>query len=72
MKRNWMDSMSDLLNYVNGGFYSNKIDDRYFVPKEYPGIGWNLNFGNPKAVRFFILSIIIVLGLFIAFIVFLK
>lgn len=67
-----MDSISDLLNYVNGGFYSNKSDERFFVPKEYPGIGWILNFGNPKAVRSFILSIIIVLGLFIAFIVFSK
>jgi uncharacterized membrane protein len=55
MKKNIIDSIGDKLTYWNGVFYSNKNDSRILVPKENPGMGWNLNFGNPKAVRIFFL-----------------
>ena len=68
MKRKIIDLVSDKLTYWNGGFYSNKSDSRLMVPKSKPGIGWTLNFGNPKAVKLFILSIIIIVGMMITFI----
>jgi uncharacterized membrane protein len=65
MKKNWFDFIIDKLIYWNGGIYSNKNDPNFLVPKASPGIGWNINFGNPKAVRFFILMMIVIIALII-------
>jgi len=67
MKKNMIDSISDKLTYWNGGFYSNDKDSRILVPKSAPGIGWTLNFGNPKAVRLFIIILVLMVGMVIAF-----
>jgi uncharacterized membrane protein len=67
MKKNRIDLISDKLNYLNGGFYSNKNDSRILVPKSYPGIGWTLNFGNPKAVRLFLVVLILIIGIITVF-----
>ena len=67
MKKNIVDSIGDQLTYLNGGFYSNKKDTRIMVPKSFPGIGWTLNFGNPKAVRLFILMMVVIFGIIVAF-----
>ena len=67
MKKNMIDSIGDKLTYLNGGFYSNKLDKRIMVPKSFPGIGWTLNFGNPKAVRLFILMMVVIFGILVAF-----
>jgi len=39
---------------------------RILVPKAIPGMGWDVNFNNPKAVRALILTLIIILGIYIA------
>jgi len=70
MKKNWIDFISDKLTYWNGGTYSNKNDPSFMVPKEIPGNGWRLNYGNPKAVLSFILMIIVMAILFIVSIIF--
>ena len=59
MKKNLIDVISDKLTYLNGGTYSNKNDPSFLVPKALPGNGYRLNFGNPKAVRSFVLMIIV-------------
>ncbi len=59
MKKNLIDFISDKLTYWNGGTYSNKNDPSFLVPKALPGNGYRLNFGNPKAVRSFVLMIIV-------------
>jgi uncharacterized membrane protein len=64
-EKNWFDFIIDKLIYWNGGIYSNKNDPNFLVPKASPGIGWNINFGNPKAVRFFILMMIVIIALII-------
>ena len=66
MKKNMIDSISDKLTYWNGGFYSNDKDSRILVPKSKPGIGWTLNFGNPKAIRLFIFVMVLIVGMIIA------
>lgn len=58
----WHDS-SD--NWKAGLFYYNKNDHRLLVPKRIESMGWTVNFANP-------LSIIAMLVLIIAFIVFAK
>ncbi len=67
MKKNRIDWISDKLNYWNGGFYSNKKDSRILVPKSYPGIGWTLNWGNSKAIRLFIIVLILTIGIITVF-----
>lgn len=67
MKKNMIDSISDILTYWNGGFYSNEKDSRILVPKSNPGIGWTLNFGNPKAVRLFVIVLVLIIGMIISF-----
>lgn len=62
-----IDSISDKLTFWNGGFYSNNKDSRILVPKSAPGIGWTLNFGNPKAVWLFVIILVLVVGMIIAF-----
>jgi uncharacterized membrane protein len=42
-----------------GLFYFNKEDKRIFPPKRY-GIGWTVNFANPKSI----LALIIMLSFF--------
>ncbi|RKY78341.1 hypothetical protein DRQ07_07700 [candidate division KSB1 bacterium] len=37
-------------------FYFDPKDNRMFVPKRF-GIGWTVNFGNPRAVLLFVLTI---------------
>jgi uncharacterized membrane protein len=66
MKKNLPDLIGDKLIYLNGGMYSNKNDPNFLVPKEPPGMSWNVNFGNPKAVRSFIMTILIIIGLVVA------
>lgn len=65
MKKNWIDYISDKLIYLNGGIYVNKNDPNFLIPKASPGIGWNVNFGNPKAVISFILMIIVIVVLIV-------
>ena len=60
MKKNLIDFISDKLIYWNGGIYSNRNDPNFLVPKASPGIGWRINFGNPKAVISVILMIIVI------------
>jgi uncharacterized membrane protein len=67
MKKSMIDSISDKLTYWNGGFYSNDKDSRILVPKSRPGMGWTLNFGNPKAVRLFMTILILIVVMIIAF-----
>ena len=69
MKKNLIDFISDKLIYWNGGTYSNKNDPSFLVPKALPGIGYRLNFGNPKAVTSFIIMIIVMAILIIGSIV---
>lgn len=70
MKKSWIDFISDKLTYWNGGTYSNKNDPSFLVPKALPGNGYRLNFENPKAVRSFVLMIIVLAILIIGSIIF--
>jgi uncharacterized membrane protein len=48
-----------------GGFYVNRDDPSIFVEKRF-GIGYTINFGNPKAVALFVAFLAIVLTIVIA------
>jgi uncharacterized membrane protein len=65
MKKNWIDFISDKLTYWNGGLYSNKRDPNILVPKASPGIGWTINFGNPKAVKLLIVMTVTIIILIV-------
>jgi uncharacterized membrane protein len=65
MKKNWIDFISNKLTYWNGGIYSNKRDPNILIPKASPGIGWTINFGNPKAVKLLIVTTLIIIILII-------
>ena len=65
MKKNWIDYISDKLIYLNGGVYVNKNDPNFLILKASPGIGWNVNVGNPQAVTSFILMIIAIVALMV-------
>lgn len=67
MKKNIFNTIGEKLTYWNGGFYSNKNDSRIMVPKANPGMGWRLNFGNPRAVLLFIITLILMFGVVITF-----
>jgi uncharacterized membrane protein len=67
MKDNLINSISNKLTYLNGGFYSNSKDPRIMVPKSRPALGWNLNYGNPKAVILFVIATVIIVGIVVAF-----
>jgi len=41
---------SDPNNWKLGVFYFNKEDNRIFPPKRISGMGWTINFANPKSV----------------------
>lgn len=63
--KKWLDFIIRKFTELNGGVYSNSIDPNYMVPKANSGVGWNINFGNPKAVISLILMIIVMLVLII-------
>ena len=44
--------------WYGGFFYNNPDDPAMFVPKRY-GLGWTVNFGNPKGRLFFIGTLLI-------------
>ena len=44
--------------WYGGFFYNNPDDPALFVPKRY-GMGWTVNFGNPKGRLFFIGTLLI-------------
>ena len=67
MKKNIVESIGDKLTYWNGGFHSKKNDPGILVPKSSPGIGWTINFGNPKAVKLLILTILLIVGVIVAY-----
>jgi uncharacterized membrane protein len=48
--------------WVGGFFYNNPDDPAMFVPKRF-GLGWTVNFGNPKGMLFFICMLLIPLVL---------
>ncbi|GAF05445.1 DUF5808 domain-containing protein [Saccharicrinis fermentans] len=43
-----------------GVFYFNRKDSRVIVPKKVVGVGWTLNFANPRTYVFIIAVILIV------------
>ena len=45
---------SDPSNWKLGIFYFNKEDKRIFPPKRISGMGWTINFANPKSILFFV------------------
>jgi len=65
IKKNWINFISDKLTYWNDGIYSNKRDPNILIPKASPGIGWTINFGNPKAVKLLIAMTVIIIALII-------
>lgn len=38
---------SSVDNHWNWGLYFCKVDDRIFVPKQNPWLGWTINLGHP-------------------------
>jgi uncharacterized membrane protein len=38
-------------------FYFNPEDKNIFPPKRIPGIGWTINFANPKSILAFLIMI---------------
>ena len=57
---------NDSSNWRMGIFYFNKKDKRIFPPKRIKYLGWTVNFANPYSV----LTIVAVIILFIAIVVF--
>ncbi len=50
--------------WIWGMFYFNPDDPRIFVPKKVQWLGWTLNFGQPMAIVFTIITLaIIVIGM---------
>jgi len=68
MKKSLINIIGEKLSELNGGFYSNKNDPNILVPKALPGNGMTINWGNPKAVKLFILTIVIIAVLLIAYV----
>ncbi|MEI6682669.1 MAG: DUF5808 domain-containing protein [Bacteroidota bacterium] len=52
----WHDDPS---NWKLGLFYYNKLDKRIFPPKRIQGLGWTVNFANPRSYLF-LLGLIVV------------
>lgn len=44
---------NDPNNWVWGIFYFNKSDNRWFLPKRIPGMGFTVNFAKPQAYLLF-------------------
>jgi uncharacterized membrane protein len=63
--KKWFDFIVNKFTDLSGGVYQNRIDPNFMVPKASPGVGWNINFGNPKAVISLILMIIVIMVLII-------
>ena len=42
-------------------FYFNKEDKRLFVRKQFPGIGWTINFANRKSILIILLTVLFIL-----------
>ena len=57
--RSVLNSISNGLSLMSGGFYSNGKDKRLFVPKPIPNTGYTMNFGQPMAY-------VVVIGLLLA------
>ena len=45
-------SVNDL--HWNWGLYFNKTDQRLFIPKQNPWLGWTINFGHPYGPPVFV------------------
>jgi uncharacterized membrane protein len=58
------DGLADNSRWVLGAFYVNRDDPSVFVEKRF-GIGYTINFGNPKAVALLVLFLVAV-GAFVA------
>lgn len=50
-------------NYQWGFFYVNPRDERILVPKRLHGLGWTINFGNPRTGPYLLLVMVVSLGL---------
>jgi uncharacterized membrane protein len=50
-------------NWKLGIFYYNKEDKRIFPPKRLAWTGWTVNFANSISVAFFVIVIIIIIGI---------
>jgi uncharacterized membrane protein len=57
--------LADNRYWVLGAFYVNRDDPSIFVERRF-GFGYTINFGNPKAVAFFLGFIILILALAVA------
>jgi uncharacterized membrane protein len=60
--------LADNRYWVLGAFYVNRDDPSIFVERRF-GFGYTINFGNPKAVAFFLGFIILILALAVAAVV---
>jgi uncharacterized membrane protein len=60
--------LADNRYWVLGAFYVNRDDPSIFVERRF-GLGYTINFGNPKAVAFFLGFIFLILALAVAAIV---
>ena len=70
MENKIFDKISNKLTSWNGGSYSDKNDSSIMVPKELPGSGWTINWGNPKAVKLLILTFVVMIAIIIGFCLF--
>lgn len=48
-------------NWKLGCLYFNPDDHRIFPPKRIPGMGWTVNFANPKSVVAFLIMLSFIL-----------
>lgn len=51
----------DSANWYLGIFYFNKKDKRIFPPKRIRGMGWTVNFANPKSILTMIVLVAVVI-----------
>ena len=56
----WHDDPS---NWRWGIIYNNKKDKRLFPPKRLKGLGWTVNFANPKSYLIFLGFILLILAI---------
>lgn len=59
------DGLADNRNWVLGSFYINRDDPSIFVERRF-GFGYTINFGNWKAVTFFVGFMVVLLALIVA------
>jgi uncharacterized membrane protein len=56
------DGLADNRRWLLGAFYVNRDDPSFFVEKRF-GIGYTVNFGNPKAVALLVVFLLAIIGL---------